>query len=272
MIRRSSAILVLLAFLLTAGACGRKSGDSARQQSLLDVPFGSDLQAALDRALHDGQGEHTLGISAAVIVPRFKAWAGVYLLLTAILERVAGASVPHEVERFFIAPLGLDHAFMSMGELPPSRVTVAHPWVDVDGDGELDDLSGKPQTWIATMTHPVLYSTPEDLARWMQALYRDQRVLSAHSVREMLTVPETKSGDPEGGRYGALECPALGLVACDGVEPPARGFSGRVMPPDQGSPTAASAITPASTGSSRETFPRLSGSPPMVRDKSETSQ
>ena len=89
-----------------------------------------------------------------------------------------------------------------MGELPPSYFTVVHPWVDIDLDGGLEDFSGEPQTWITTMTHPVLYATPEDMAKWMQALYHEQRVLSGQSLREMLTIPETTLPDPEGGRYG----------------------------------------------------------------------
>ena len=125
-----------------------------------------------------------------------------YLLLTAIIEQTAGASVPDEVERLFLEPLELDNTVMSMGELPPSHYTVVHPWVDVDFDGCLEDFSDKPQTWIATMTHPVLYATPEDMARWMQALYHEQRVLSSQSLGEMLTIPETTLPDPEGGRYG----------------------------------------------------------------------
>ncbi len=89
-----------------------------------------------------------------------------------------------------------------MGELPPSQFTIADPWVDVDFDRDLENLSGKPQIWIATMTHPVLYATAEDMAKWMDALYHEQRVLSGQSLREMLAIPETTLTDPEGGRYG----------------------------------------------------------------------
>ena len=91
---------------------------------------------------------------------------------------------------------------MSVGELPAAPYTVAHPWVDVDGDGRLEDLSGEPQTWIASMTHPALFATPEDVARWMAALYREKEVLSQESLDQMLTIPETALGDPEGGKYG----------------------------------------------------------------------
>lgn len=132
-----------------------------------------------------------------------------YFLLTAILEQAGGAPVPLQVQQQFFEPLKLDNTFMSMGALPPAKYSVAHPWVDVDLDGDLEDLNGIPQTWIATLTHPVLYTTPLDMARWMQALYHEKRVLSEQSLEEMLTIPETTLRDPEGGRYG------LGVVEFD---------------------------------------------------------
>jgi CubicO group peptidase (beta-lactamase class C family) len=88
---------------------------------------------------------------------------------------------------------------MTMGALPPPEFAVVHPWADVDRDGQLDDLSRVPQTWIATLTHPVLYTTPLDMVRWMQALFEEQRVLSKGSLKEMLAIPEDALPDPQGG-------------------------------------------------------------------------
>ncbi len=122
-----------------------------------------------------------------------------YLLLTQILEQVLEAPVSLEVERHFFAPLGLEHVYMSMGPLPPPDFTIAHPWADLNLDGELEDLSGVPQTWIASLTHPVLYAAPADIVRWMDSLFQERLVLSAASLQEMLTFPETRLLDPEGG-------------------------------------------------------------------------
>lgn len=322
MLRRLVATLFCGIFILTTAACNPGEGEPGSHDELEELPYGEDLQQALERALAEGQGENDLGISAAVIVPGYRPWVGAagnshpgepvtegmlfnvgsvaksfeaalaldladeglldlddpisiwlsemdnvdgqitirqllnhssglfnvfehpefpwvrpdvdygkswqledvvdhyvlepygppgyaqhysstnYLLLTAILEKATGKSVPGEVERRFLEPLALDNTFMSMGKLPPGRFSVAHPWVDVDLDGELEDLSGTPQTWIATMTHPVLYTTPQEMAEWMSALYQEQRVLPHDTIQEMLTVPETEVGDPEGGRYG----------------------------------------------------------------------
>ncbi len=125
-----------------------------------------------------------------------------YLLLTAILEQTGGLPVPQQIERGFLRPLGLESTFVSMGALPPPPALIAHPWIDIDGDGRLEDLSGTPQTWMATSTHPVLYATPLDMARWMMFLYGEGRVLPPEGLQEMLAVPQTAVPDPGGGKYG----------------------------------------------------------------------
>lgn len=125
-----------------------------------------------------------------------------YLLLTGIIEQVTGSGVPDGIRRYFLEPMNLEHTFVSMGEQPPSTYAVAHPWVDIDLDGTLEDLYGIPRTWIATLTHPVMFSTAGDLAQWMAALYHQENVLSSSSLAEMLSIPENVLQDPDGGRYG----------------------------------------------------------------------
>jgi D-alanyl-D-alanine carboxypeptidase len=134
-----------------------------------------------------------------------------YLLLTAILDRVNRGDLPRELDRAFFIPLGLEHTFLSVGDPPLEGIPVAHPWVDVDGDGDLDDLANRPNRWQVTLTHPVLYSTPSDMAQWLKALYIDKNVLCAESLDEMLAIPEVREYDPEGGLFG------LGVVDYSGI-------------------------------------------------------
>jgi D-alanyl-D-alanine carboxypeptidase len=134
-----------------------------------------------------------------------------YLLLTAVLAQITRDSVPEEITRRFLQPLALHDSFISMGRLPPDRYPIAYPWLDLNGDGRMQDLSGVPQVWIASMTHPVLYATPADMARWMAALHGDQSVLSPQSLAQMRTIPAVQAYDPEGGLYG------LGLVDFSGI-------------------------------------------------------
>ncbi|MEJ2238210.1 MAG: serine hydrolase [Gemmatimonadales bacterium] len=320
--RQTVLMLLLLAVIPNLVACSGTPRASQQRGTLPDLPFAQELQDALDRALQEGQRDHDLGISAAVIVPGYEIWSGVsgnshrgvpvtpdmlfdagsvaknfeaalvlklveqgklalddsisrwlppyrnvpsgitvrqllnhtsglfnvfehpdfpwigsdvdytkhwipedvfetfvlepygppgtvqhysstnYLLLTAIIDEVAGISAPALIERYLLEPLGLRHTVMSMGEPPPARFAVAHPMVDVDQDGDLDDLWGTPCTWIASLTHPLLRTTPSDLVHWIHALYQERTVLAPTSLAEMLTYPETAVPDPEGGTYG----------------------------------------------------------------------
>ena len=86
-----------------------------------------------------------------------------YLLITTIIEKATTSSVPDEIDRYFLEPMKLEHTFVSMGAGPPGKYVVAHPWADIDRDGKLDDLHGIPLTWIASLSHPVMFSTPQDL-------------------------------------------------------------------------------------------------------------
>jgi D-alanyl-D-alanine carboxypeptidase len=128
-----------------------------------------------------------------------------YLLVTAIIEKVTGNTVQEELESRFLAPLKLDHIYVSQGEPLPERFQLAHSWIESNQAGVLQDISSKPVTWKATLTHPVIYATAEDLARWMQALYLDQSLLRTSYMGEMLTYLETTFNDPDMpgvGKYG----------------------------------------------------------------------
>lgn len=125
-----------------------------------------------------------------------------YLLITKIIEKVTGNTVPAEIKRRFLDPMELQHTFISLGEEPPTNYSVAHGWVDIDRDGELEDFYGTPSTWIVSLTHPVMFANANDLARWINSIYHEQIVLDSSLVEEMLTFPDVSSLDPDGGVYG----------------------------------------------------------------------
>ena len=125
-----------------------------------------------------------------------------YLLLTAIVEKVSGFTVPEELGRYFLGPMNLANTYVTMDAPPPEQYTVAHPWVDLERDRQLEDLYGISLAWKSTLTHPTLFSTAGDLARWMHALFYHRTVLAPESLDEMLAYPEVTVRDPEGGRYG----------------------------------------------------------------------
>jgi D-alanyl-D-alanine carboxypeptidase len=125
-----------------------------------------------------------------------------YLLLTLILESIGGGNLTEILEVEILEPLHMDQSQFSSGEPLDSSFNLVHPWVDLDKDGALEDLFGEAITWKVTLTHPVLYTTPEDLTRWLDALFRNRSLLGEDSMMQMLTYPQGVEPDPEGGSYG----------------------------------------------------------------------
>ncbi len=113
-----------------------------------------------------------------------------YLLLTKLAEAAASSPIEELLKEHVLRPHDLANTFVSMGEAPPAGFNIAHPWADVNGDGAMEDLSGLPVTWIASLTHPVIYSTPGDLVCWFDELFNQRSVLTDHSLAEMLSFPE----------------------------------------------------------------------------------
>ena len=96
--------------------------------------------------------------------------------------------------------MNLNSTVFSDGHNPfPENVKFAHNWFDSDGDGNLEDISGKPKEWLSIVPH-LTYATAEDLARWSDSLFR-ARVLSERSLDLMLDFYRPTPGEPCSG-YG----------------------------------------------------------------------
>ena len=110
-----------------------------------------------------------------------------YVLLKIIVEQTTGSTVPAELRKRMLDPLGLKSTFpLADSTIVPPGFDIAHNWYDVDADGILDDISSDPKTWLCISPH-VIFTTAEDLARWSDALFRERKVLSEKYVGEMLT-------------------------------------------------------------------------------------
>ena len=128
-----------------------------------------------------------------------------YILLGMIVEVVTGSKVSTELRNRFFDPLGLTRTFFDIEE----QITgvIAHRWYDYFGDGTPDDISFLPRTseYSAYWTASAIFSTADDLARWLQALFRGN-VLSQFSLDQMLTFHSPTPGEPLIIGYG------LGIV------------------------------------------------------------
>jgi len=120
-----------------------------------------------------------------------------YQLATLIVEKVTTSTVPVEIQKRLLDPLGIDGMLLDFSKPIPERFEIAHPWVDVDSDGTPEDVFSKSRNWIASLSRILFYTRAEDLAIWAQALFAG-KVLQAHSLGEMLTFVHPKPEETDG--------------------------------------------------------------------------
>lgn len=109
-----------------------------------------------------------------------------YVLLGMIISKITGTNLSQQLHTRFFTPLGMTSSFFE----PQDTVTApyAHNWVDLNGDGILDDASFIPRTAIfsSTVGSSGIVTTSESLIKWGRNLYGGS-LLSQASRNKMLT-------------------------------------------------------------------------------------
>ena len=107
-----------------------------------------------------------------------------YILLQMIIQNITRADVCSVYNSLFFTPYDLSNTFASMGDGLPAGT--AHGWFDMDNDGNYDDFYYWPRTSFASGLCGEVFSTADDLAKWIKALYRDKTVINQKSLDQML--------------------------------------------------------------------------------------
>jgi D-alanyl-D-alanine carboxypeptidase len=120
-----------------------------------------------------------------------------YQIVTLIVEQVTGSTVAEQIQSRLLDPLGIQGMALDFSQPLPDDVTIAHNWVDTEGDGIPEDVADRSRNWIASLSRILYYTTAEDFARWGHALFTGQ-VLEAGSLDQMLTFirPEDYGNEP----------------------------------------------------------------------------
>ena len=107
-----------------------------------------------------------------------------YVLLGMIIRSATGSSAAAELRRTVFDRAGLRSTFMGAEE--DWRGELAHPHLDLDGDGIHEDLGWNSQTAILSSfwTSGAVISTPSDVARFAKALF-EGGLLNATSLAQM---------------------------------------------------------------------------------------
>ena len=182
-------------------------------------------------------------ITTLVGAPLFAPGAGYqysstnYLLVGMVIEAATGRNVAGELRNRVLTPAALAHVFFSVEE--PIVGTVAHRWEDVDGDGELEDLSSLSPKALDSMlwTAGALYATARDVVEYSSALFGG-RLLSSASLAAMLEWIPYPNDPALGYGFGILIIPPshfLPGVPAYGHDGTVPGFKARwVYLPDHG--------------------------------------
>jgi D-alanyl-D-alanine carboxypeptidase len=107
-----------------------------------------------------------------------------YVLLGMIMRSASGTTASAELRRTVLNRAGLRSTFLGAEE--DWRGELAHPHLDIDGDGTHEDLGGHSQTAILSSfwTSGAVVSTPSDVARFAQQLF-EGGLLTTASLDQM---------------------------------------------------------------------------------------
>lgn len=133
-----------------------------------------------------------------------------YLLAGLAVEAAAGRSLDALFRERIFEPFGLERTVFGGSEEIPTPV--AHPFIDIDGDGSAEDLAMLvPSTAFRTAAWAAgaILSNAADLARWMRALHTGE-ALPSEAYQAMTVLVDR----PDGRRYGlgVLQDERLGFV------------------------------------------------------------
>jgi D-alanyl-D-alanine carboxypeptidase len=126
-----------------------------------------------------------------------------YLLLGLIIKRVTGLPVSSYMRQKFFTPL----QFTDIALYPEEPVNgyLVHNWVDLNGDGILDDASFIPTTAIysSSTADGGLMTSPLTVAKWANILFKGG-VLNQQSLQQMTTFRNVSFGSTNGYGLGTM--------------------------------------------------------------------
>ena len=142
-----------------------------------------------------------------------------FILLGMIVEKVSGMPYYEVFRERFMDNFGLASFAMEPFETSPNPI--AHAWIDLNGDGIVDDAHETLSNWesfdAATGPAGSYYATPTDLSLWIWKMMRGDLVSTNIWQQAVTTVPTTFQGNT---RYG------LGLMQRTFVGKQAYGHGG----------------------------------------------
>lgn len=122
-----------------------------------------------------------------------------YLVLGLVIESVTGKTVGEVMREEFWGPLNLTETYFGSNE--PIQGSIAAPWRDTDGDGQLENIADQfgPAYHSVFYTAADVFTTASDLSLWAQELFNGNALTdeSQEAMVDFVTL-----GDPIFTGYG----------------------------------------------------------------------
>lgn len=125
-----------------------------------------------------------------------------YIVLKRIIEKATGSKQSKLLEDKLLRPNRMDHTVADFSKPFPGSMRVAHGWFDTNDDGTADDIFGDSLDWLITLSPMLVYSTPTDMVKWLDALYHRKTVLTEETLKQMLDFVGPVRGEPLMKGYG----------------------------------------------------------------------
>lgn len=116
-----------------------------------------------------------------------------YILLGMIIEKITQSTLSTDLRRRFWEPLGMNSTFLP----PQDKITVRRPhhWADFEGSGRFIDFYDFPINALYSIAGAAgaMFSTPEDLVKWANALYGGSLLKEASLIDMVTVLPPSRS-------------------------------------------------------------------------------
>jgi D-alanyl-D-alanine carboxypeptidase len=125
-----------------------------------------------------------------------------YIVLRHVIENATRSKQAALLENKVLKPNRLDHTLADFSKPIPEKMRIVHGWFDTNHDGAPEDISGNSLNWFISLSPMLVYSTPGDIASWLDALYHRKTVLKEETLQEMLQFFGPVQGEPMMKGYG----------------------------------------------------------------------
>ena len=123
-----------------------------------------------------------------------------YIILREIIRQVTNSALSTQYRNRFLNPLNLNRTFLAQEEI--LQVPIAHGWHDLNNDGSYEELPENSMTSFYSAAGGGIFSSAEDLAKWVNYLFHDCTAVNTQILEQMINFYSPIPDQPLLSGYG----------------------------------------------------------------------